>query len=36
MLLQEFWFYHEVILPVIVVGELLFGAENSTRSLEDV
>ncbi|MGB3491136.1 MAG: type II toxin-antitoxin system VapC family toxin [Elainellaceae cyanobacterium] len=26
----------EVILPVVVVGELLFGAENSTRSLQNL
>jgi tRNA(fMet)-specific endonuclease VapC len=26
----------EIILPVIVVGELLFGAENSTRPLKNL
>ena len=26
----------EVVLPMIVVGELLFGAENSTRTLQNL
>lgn len=26
----------EIILPTVVVGELLFGAENSTRSLQNL
>ena len=26
----------EVVLPLVVAGELLFGAENSTRSLQNV
>jgi tRNA(fMet)-specific endonuclease VapC len=26
----------EVVLPTVVVGELLFGAENSTRSLQNL
>lgn len=26
----------EVVLPIVVVGELLFGAENSTRPLQNL
>ena len=34
--MQSFSSLSTILLPVIVVGELLFGAENSTRPLENL
>jgi tRNA(fMet)-specific endonuclease VapC len=33
---ERVWALPEIVLPMVVVGELLFGAENSTRPLQNL